>query len=118
MARFGIAKQEPPVPFTIHWLKALKPGERFVFYRGKFSNDIERSAPHSGNTGNKRDRGASNYLRLLRSIEDTARELEKDGKIVIDVRVEKTDNGAEYFEYTAIGKSIDVAPSLQKKWST
>lgn len=56
-------------PFTVQQLKALKPGESMVYYRGHLKDDIARST------------GA--YGRVLNAIRFATEELRKLGKIDI-----------------------------------
>jgi len=75
---------------TIARLRALRPGQRLVYYRGNFEQDIERN------------QSTPTYREILTRLRDTAAFLSRSGK----VRLEKHSYGESQFhlyEYVAIG---------------
>ncbi len=57
--------------FTTRRLRSMRPGDSIVFYRGNLAADIERNW------------GAPLYRELLQEIAATARELERDGSLIL-----------------------------------
>jgi hypothetical protein len=87
-------------PHTVARLRSLRPGERFVYYRGDFKDDVERAEAEM----------APCYANALRQIRDTARELAKAGRIRLSEEgfsLSKHPHGRHsrmhYFAYIAIG---------------
>ena len=89
-----------PPPYTVIKLSRLRPGERFVYYRGDFKEDIEQAEAE-----------APNYAKALRQIRDAAFALAARGQITLKQETRsltKHARGSEkgrlrYFEYIAIG---------------
>ena len=90
--------------WTIDRLVELKPGERFVFYRGDFNKDISKESP---------------YCSVLAAVKDAAANLERQGRIHVEVReVRINHNGSANtgrksttFEYVAVGREPTCAVS-------
>jgi hypothetical protein len=90
-----------PTPYTVVKLHNLRPGERLVYYRGDFEDDVERAEAEM----------APCYANVLRQIRDTARELAKAGRIRLSEEafsLSKHPHGrnsrVHYFAYIATGK--------------
>ena len=66
-------------PITITRLKALGPGETFVYYKGNFANDISRSL----SVDNISIKPATQYVSLLKYIQETAKDLERQNRVKI-----------------------------------
>jgi ParB-like chromosome segregation protein Spo0J len=83
-----------PANHTARRLRALEPGEAFVFYRGDLAADISSS------------KGAPAYACVLAEVEAAARELQAAGRIVVtDHEVVVTRDGQRFVvnEYRALG---------------
>jgi hypothetical protein len=112
---------------TAERLRILRPGETFVFYRGRFDEDIKRCAPHSGEqphfvAGRKFGPGAPTYEKLLRDLWLTATSLDQAGLIKLverELELPPRDNprgGASWqprktTEYSAIGVGVAANPA-------
>jgi hypothetical protein len=59
---------------TCDRLRGLKPGEVAIYYRGHLGPDIEHSAP------------VPQYREILQAIANTARELERQGLVMLSER--------------------------------
>ena len=64
-------------PATVTRLKALRPGETLVYYKGNFANDIPRSLA----ADNVNIKPATSYAAMLRYIQETAKDLEQQGRV-------------------------------------
>ena len=95
---------------TVATLLAIRPGQKFVYYRGDLKADILRcSAKGKAGKGSPLDPGAPKYGGLLTEIMNTALQLQTEGKVKLqEVKItsEKTGRGGRIppvFEYIAIG---------------
>ncbi len=70
-------------PVTVTRMKTLGPGEAFVYYRGNFANDISRSI----NADSISIKPATAYAAMLRYIQETARNLESEGRIKLSQNI-------------------------------
>lgn len=88
---------------TTERLKALRPGERLVYYRGDFDADIARSNPKTEvrwRGDSRKDAGALTYRALLLHVWKTALDLAKAGRIKL--HREQTERYRQY-KYVAVG---------------
>jgi hypothetical protein len=79
---------------TIEKLKALKPGEKFIYYKGNFEVDIAASS--------------GQYRRLLEALQRSAQKRANERKVhllVTPVQIKKGRRVVSYNEYSAIGAS-------------
>ena len=97
-------------PVTITRLKALRPGETFVYYKGNFANDISRSVCVDSIS----IKPATTYAAMLRYIRDVALELEEQNRVKLSqnivelpkmppLRSEKGGRENYFIEYIATG---------------
>jgi hypothetical protein len=70
----------PALPYTILRLRALRPGESCVYYRGNFSTDIDNATPSASSLG------APTYRAHLIAIKAAAEELAAAGVIQLSTR--------------------------------
>jgi hypothetical protein len=78
-------------PYTIRRLRELGPGERFVYYRGHFTFDLDRCELRSP------------YRQLLVSIRETATQLAAQHRIVLSELRSIGAKGEVQYAYVATG---------------
>jgi hypothetical protein len=89
-------------PWPVTRLKAIKPNQRVVYYRGACNmGDIEPSA------------ATPVYADLLKRIFACAAQLEAEGRVTLD-KVKVASSGAALFDFIAVGAPIIPVPASAK----
>jgi hypothetical protein len=86
--------------WTTERLTALRPGERFMYYRGDFDTDIARSS-----------RNAPTYSNVLSAVKDIAAALSRQGHI--DIEMTELESGkarGPVYQYVAVGRRRGADP--------
>jgi hypothetical protein len=85
--------------WTTERLTALRPGERFMYYRGDFDTDIPLSS-----------RNAPTYRDVLVAVKDVADRLHRDGGIDLETVIDNTCRGVTVYQYIAVGRRRGADP--------